>query len=63
MKPRKTQKNYSDLTTPSFQRNEWSRLEVKADQESLVVFDELDAISEEIEQYRIQNCRRSYAAA
>ncbi|MBQ3413338.1 hypothetical protein IJH33_00570 [Candidatus Saccharibacteria bacterium] len=49
---------------PSFRRNEWGGVPVaQASRESLAVFDELDAISEEIERCRAQNCRRDYATA
>ena len=52
-------KNYSDSTMPYFQRGSrynFDEQRPRATRETLAVFDELNAISEEIERCRARNC-------
>ena len=52
-------KNYSDLTTPAFERRgaiDFDTEKFEPTAESLMIFQELSAISEEIEACRRRNC-------
>ena len=54
------QRNYSDLMTPSFKRQSAIDFDMEIYQpnpESIKIYEELNAISEEIEECRKRNCR------
>ena len=53
------QRNYSNSTVPYFRRGSgynFDARKIEATRESLAVFDELNAIAEEIERCRARNC-------
>lgn len=53
-------KNYSDLETPRFERHgviDFDADKFEPTKESLLIYQELTAISEEIEECRKRNCR------
>ena len=53
-------KNYSDSTTPAFERHgviDFDAGKFEPTTESLQIYQELSAISEEIEECRKRNCR------
>ena len=53
-------KNYSDLTTPAFERHgviDFDTDKFEPTDESLKIYQELTIISEEIEKCRKRNCR------